>query len=79
MKMTGIKLRRLHGTMEFQSEFWEERLIQPLDIYTEYKARGAGRLPKVDDSHYAMSSLFLEIETDEGVTGIAGPIDDLHA
>ena len=61
MKITGIKLRKLHGTMEFPGEFWEERLIQPLDIYPEYKARGAGWLPKIDDSHYSMTSIFLEI------------------
>ena len=75
MKITGIKLRKLHGTMEFRGEFWEERLIQPLDIYPEYKVQGPASLPKIDDNHYAMASTFVEIETDGGVTGIGGPID----
>ena len=51
MKITGIKLRKLHGTMEFRGEFWEERLIQPLDIYPEYKVQGPALLPKIDDNH----------------------------
>ncbi len=79
MKITGIRFRKLTGTMEFNGEFWEDRLVQPLDIYPEYKARGAGWLPKIDDTHYRMQSIFVEIDTDEGVTGIAGPVPELHA
>ena len=73
MKITAIRVFKVSGVMAFPGEFWEERLIRPIDIYPEHKNQGAGWLPKIDEGHYAMSSLFCQIETDEGVTGLAGP------
>lgn len=73
MKITAVRLIELHGVMEFHGDFWEERLVRPMDIYPEHKNEGAGWLPRIDNSHYAMQSIFCVIETDEGVTGIGGP------
>jgi len=74
MKITDVKLVHLRGTMEFPGEFWEERLIRPIDVYPEHKAEGPSWLEKLGDGRYLMESIFVEIHTDEGVTGIGGPI-----
>jgi L-rhamnonate dehydratase len=73
MKITAVRLFEVQGEMSFPGEFWEERLVRPVDIYPEYKARGAGWLPKIEDGRYSIHSIFCQIETDEGVTGLGGP------
>lgn len=79
MRITDITVRQLDGEFEYDAptDFWEERLLRPIDIYPEHKeelgmpvaternARGA----------YDISSIFVTVETDEGVSGISGPID----
>jgi hypothetical protein len=75
MKIAKIRLRRLTGTMETNGPFWEERLLRPIDIYPEY--RRAGRTEggeQVDDKHLRLVQYFLDIETDEGIVGRAGPV-----
>ena len=79
MKITSVRLFEVHGEMAFPGEFWEERLVRPVDIYPEYKARGAGWLPMIDEGRYAMRSQFCRIETDEGVTGLGGPLSPSEA
>src|SRR5947209_12882610 len=80
MKITAIHLRRLRGTMETEGPFWEERLVRPIDIYPEYRARQdfeGGT--QVDARHFRFEQHFLQIETDAGVTGIAGPVPETVA
>jgi L-rhamnonate dehydratase len=74
MKITDLRLFQLRGTMEFPGEFWEERLVRPLDVYPEHRAEGPAWLEQIADGRYRMSSIFLEIVTDDGVSGIGGPI-----
>jgi L-alanine-DL-glutamate epimerase-like enolase superfamily enzyme len=52
-----------------------ERLVRPLDIYPEFRAQGTG-WPVRDrgSSSYPLEQVFLFIDTDEGVSGIWGPI-----
>jgi len=70
MKITDIRLLQLSGTMEHEGKFWEERLIRPIDIYPEHRAEGPGGT----EGKYRIQAIFLHIDTDEGVSGIAGPI-----
>ncbi len=76
MRITDVKLRLLSGSMPVEAEFWEERLSRPLDIYPEHKAApgrfGITRL--TEKSSYPIEAVFVQIETDEGVTGLGGPI-----
>lgn len=75
MKITEAKVRRLFGTLETEGRFWEERLVRPIDIYPEYRRQGpveGGE--QIDDRHLKISADFLEIHTDEGLVGVAGPI-----
>jgi L-rhamnonate dehydratase len=76
MRITDVKLRLLSGTMPVEGEFWEERLSRPLDVYPEHKAApglfGDTRLGAT--SSYPVEAVFVQIETDEGVSGLGGPI-----
>ena len=78
VRITGLRLRQLTGIMEHEEPFWEERLQRPIDVYPEYKAQRARPgfwMPQPIDTHRSrVISIFLEIDTDEGVTGRAGPI-----
>jgi len=77
MKITAVRLRRLHGTIPKDGPLWEERLVRPIDIYPEYRKRDdfeGGT--QIDASHFRIDACFVQIETDEGVTGIGGPMPD---
>ena len=74
MKTTAIRLLQLEGVMEYEGEFWEERLIRPIDIYPEHRAQGAHYSSRTADGHYPIQAIFLQMDTDEGVNGVAGPI-----
>ncbi len=76
MKITRLRLRELTGSFTTETEFWEERLQRPIDVYPEHRAEVSNYwMPeRLGDCHYQVRSVFLEIETDEGVTGLAGPV-----
>ena len=74
MKITDVRLFQLRGTMEFPGEFWEERLIRPIDVYPEHRDEGPAWLEKLEEGRYRMESIFVELRTDEGLTGVGGPI-----
>ncbi len=73
MRITDVRLRQATGTLPFEGIFWEERLIQPVDIYPEFRNRGRLEMQQTNDVGLPLSSVFIEIETDEGITGIGGP------
>src|SRR5688572_14117649 len=76
MKVTGVRARRLTGTLEYEGEFREERQARPIDLYESMVTAGGGgqNTPKIAEGRYRMEAIFLEIETDEGVVGRAGTI-----
>ncbi|MEA2523965.1 MAG: L-rhamnonate dehydratase [Thermomicrobiales bacterium] len=76
MKITALRLREVVGVIHHDGEFWEERLIRPIDVYPEHRAVGAGGwLPdRIDENHSRIRTVLVEIDTDEGVTGLGGPI-----
>lgn len=74
MKITAVRCIQYTGTMDFPGVFWEERLIRPVDIYPQFKNEGASWLPPAKEGAYAMTSTFVHIETDAGISGIGGPI-----
>src|SRR5690242_16277355 len=80
MKITAIRLRRLRGTMQTDGPLWEERLVRPIDIYPEYRSRsdfeGGAQL---DENHFRIEAVFVQIETDAGVIGLGGPIPESWA
>ncbi|MBM3522460.1 MAG: hypothetical protein FJX57_05840, partial [Alphaproteobacteria bacterium] len=75
MKIVAIRVRRVTGTMQTDGPFWEERLMRPIDIYPEHRAdpaREGGQ--QIDASRYRLVHHFLQIDSDAGVHGIAGPV-----
>jgi L-alanine-DL-glutamate epimerase-like enolase superfamily enzyme len=74
MRIADVRLRHVSGRMPFDGTFWEERLIRPVDLYPGYRAQGPEVLPRLDDGTYRIETFFVELESDEGVVGIAGPI-----
>ena len=78
MKITETKIRQLHGVMVHEEPFWEERLVRPIDIYPEHRDR-SNDMDKISDGRYSMTSNYLEIHTDDGITGLSGPFSLLEA
>jgi L-alanine-DL-glutamate epimerase-like enolase superfamily enzyme len=80
MHITAVRVLRLRGTMQTPGPYWEERLVRPIDIYPEYRARedfeGGAQL---DSTHFRVEQYFVRVETDEGPHGIAGPLPELVA
>jgi len=37
MKIKNIKIRHLFGTIKTEGNFWEGRLVRPIDIYPEFR------------------------------------------
>jgi L-rhamnonate dehydratase len=74
MRISDVRLRHVSGRMPVDGEFWEERLIRPVDIYPAYRAMGPEVLPKLEGGAYRIQTYFVEIETDDGLVGRGGPI-----
>lgn len=75
MKISAVRIERLHGHMSFDGEFWEERLVRPSDLYPEHAAQRENPIPSDGAGVYRMESIFIRIETDQaGLIGIGGPI-----
>jgi L-rhamnonate dehydratase len=75
MKVTGMRVREVTGMMTTDGPFWEDRLVRPLDIYPEHRndfPPWGGE--QVDERHFKLTQWFLVIETDQGVSGTAGPL-----
>ena len=79
MKIVDLKLREINGVMEHPDPFWEERLIRPVDVYPEFREQGADYSTSLGDGRYAIRAVFLEIHTDDGIVGLAGPCSRMEA
>lgn len=74
MKITRVRVFQVEGVLEHEGEFWEERLVRPVDIYPEHKAEGATWIEPLAPGKYRNVAHFVEIDTDAGITGIGGPM-----
>ena len=74
MKITGLRIRELDGTLDRSSPLWEERIVRPIDIYPAYADVPDPRFSSPDEGPHPVRQAFLEIHTDEGVTGLSGPL-----
>jgi hypothetical protein len=59
MRIADVRLQQVTGRMPFAGEFWEERLIRPVDIYPAYRALGPGVLPTAGDGAYRIDTSLL--------------------
>ena len=60
MRISDVRLRQVIGRMPFEGEFWEERLIRPVDLYPSFRAMGPELLPKAGDGAYRIETFFVE-------------------
>ena len=75
MRITNVRFERVTGKWEYDGPLAEERLVRPIDIYPEFRAQGANwMMAQSEDGVYDMEALFLFIDSDQGVSGIYGPI-----
>ncbi|MFC0407212.1 enolase C-terminal domain-like protein [Roseomonas elaeocarpi] len=79
MRITAVRLRRLTGTLPTKGDIWEERLVRPIDVYDEYRHRQDHEGGVQTAEGFRISTVFLEIDTDAGVSGRAGPIPEAVA
>ncbi len=81
MRITDFRFRRVHGEYAYDGELWEERLVRPIDTYPEHREEPAdiGRLKRGTSGAYDVSAIFLYVDSDDGPTGMFGPISSLDA
>ncbi|MDG0866618.1 enolase C-terminal domain-like protein [Candidatus Lucifugimonas marina] len=77
MKIEKVRLRHVFGTIETDGLFWEERLVMPLDVYEEFRdtSKRVKWGDQAEENAMKHDAYFVQIETDEGVIGIGGPMD----
>lgn len=79
MLITEVRLRQLRGTLPTKGDLWEERLVRPVDVYPEYRSRNDFEGGVQTEHGFKIVTYFLEIHTDEGVIGLAGPVPEVVA
>ncbi|MFI5606410.1 enolase C-terminal domain-like protein [Amycolatopsis sp. NPDC051903] len=79
MRIAEVRLRRLKGTLPTEGDLWEERLVRPLDVYPEYRTLDDHEGGVQHPGGFAITTYFVEIETDEGLVGRAGPVPETVA
>lgn len=80
MKIYKIQIKQLFGTLKSSEIFWEERLVQPIDIYEEYRSQPflntQEKKSKETGNNLNINAFFLYIITDNDIMGISGPFDE---
>jgi L-rhamnonate dehydratase len=66
MKVTAVRCVQVSGPAQIEGS--EERQLQMLDVYPEMARRGAG------GGSDRMTSVYVEVESDDGTIGLFGPI-----
>ena len=77
VKITELKFEMLTGAMQPPWPLFEERLVRPIDVYPEHRSDGLGesnRFQPLPNGEVKITSVFLTVCTDEGITGVAGPV-----
>jgi L-alanine-DL-glutamate epimerase-like enolase superfamily enzyme len=77
LKITDVLTFKLTGRIKHKgADFWEERLLRPVDIYPRFAREGPEVFGHKKASHGVLeiASVFVEIKTDGNVSGIAGPM-----
>jgi L-rhamnonate dehydratase len=74
LKITNVRLRKFEGTLPEVPFIRQNRQRRPPDIYPEFKEKRIEGPPPSKQKPYKFSRIFVQIDTDEGVSGIAGPV-----
>lgn len=80
MKITNIKLRQLEGIIQHPGPLFEERVAGPANIHSRFRGPKGLTIDIIptplSNGRYRIMHTFVQIDTDEGVSGVAGPISD---
>lgn len=84
MEITAVRCVRREGTLSGVDNFVQSRVARPLDVYDEFRDQSGFSVGDIgitegEGGEIQVSSVFLEIETDAGITGLAGPIGETLA
>ena len=74
MKIIDVRLLQVKGVMPGEGDFWEERLARPTDVYAQFRTVNNHDGGVQLEDGFAITTVFLEIVSDEGVDGLAGPV-----
>jgi L-rhamnonate dehydratase len=76
MKITDVNVFQISG--RWTGPTWPpgDRQARPLDIYPEFNQQ---EVPETSAESVAKTAIYVEIETDEGISGLYGPIDETQA
>jgi L-rhamnonate dehydratase len=82
MKITAVRFVRVGGSLDYDGPMFQERLVRPIDIYPEFRAVAASMPATVTNTGgppYQLSQVFMFIDTDQGVCGMWGPVEEYLA
>lgn len=80
MNIQNVRIRHVFGGFDTDTQFWEERLVTPLDVYEEFRhSDNRTGIRNNDSGRYNHDAYFIQIETDDGAIGIGGPVDETVA
>lgn len=78
MKIIDLRCVVYEGECDYDGPYYGDRQVRPTDIYPAFRAREWGaedNLPReMSPGRLAITSRFLYVDTDEGVSGLFGPI-----
>jgi L-rhamnonate dehydratase len=77
MHIIAVNLFELKGTREVHADSPGDRQAQMLDVYPEFNAQDWARARPT--GVHSVTAIYVEINTDDGVTGLFGPIEDEQA
>jgi len=76
MKITDVVVFQVEGSWEPPAWPAGNRQVQALDLYPEFNARSWAQ---ADSGPRVVREIYLEIQTDEGISGLFGPIEHYQA
>jgi L-alanine-DL-glutamate epimerase-like enolase superfamily enzyme len=79
MKISDVVLTEVTGEFPADELQAAERGSRPLDVYPEFRGTRTFEPSHAPDEKVRQSDVYLEVHTDEGVTGLFGPVDGGHA
>lgn len=77
MRITNVRLIKVAGMMDGSMPSSEERQVGALDLFPEYRARTVQ--PRPAGQPRPIEGIYLHVDTDEGITGLFGPIMETQA
>ena len=79
MKISDVVLLELTGEFPADEVQAAERGSRPLDVYPEFRGTRTFEPAGAPGEKVQHTEVYLEVRTDEGVTGLFGPVDGAHA